>query len=796
MHEWSLKSNDPLSLTLVSDARTGPTDYLDDHIWELAISSGDPPGLSLQTTYGLRARIFRILPRFSEGDLIVMNPGDYAAPIQFLCLYPNFISLFFSPFPEIDVIAEYWVPEPHCLAGRYTFKNRSGRDRTVRLEILGQLSPTSGQRMAPMEIQASWVLAGQTGDLYPLIFLTGGPLTGTGSYPSLLHAIDLSPGDERQIIWTSAARPSLDASFELARLTAARKWDAERSYLDLLNGGQVEIYTGNSDWDAAFMLAQRAAYSLIVGPTESLSAASFVLTRQPDQGFSLLGDGSDYNHLWNGQSALEAYYLSTLLIPSSTSIVEGVLRNFLAIQSEDGFIDWKPGLAGQRSSILSTPILAELAWRIFESTRDRKFIEEVFPGLLKFFHSWFKSAHDRDYDGIPEWDHPAQSGLEDHPVFSRWHEWSFGVEISTTECPGLNSFLYRECQCLIQMAGLLEKIELIPELQVISERLRLAVEIAWDAERGSYLGVDRDTHFTTKSEKLGELAGPGTLIINRKFDQPVRLLVHTRSSDDSSRRVRLIIHGVSATGQPRLERIAEERFKWFLGRGVFTGERVYQDLEQVEVQGLQSDDVSQLYTVGYDYLDQSSLLPLWAGIPDDQRAKVLIEQNITNHSQFWRSAGLPTCPEPPVAPDATACQSVNLLWNSLIGGGLIRYGYRNIAAELVVRLMKVIIQSLKESHAFRRYYHAETGKGVGERDPLQGLAPLGFFLDTLGVRLMSPHRVMLTGFNPFPWPVTVKYRGITILRQKDKTTVIFPDGQTVTVDDPAPQVVALEIDQN
>ena len=795
MHEWSLRSNDPLSLTLVNDARTGPTDYADDHIWELAIGSGDPLGLSLQTTFGLRARIFRILPRFSEGDSIVMNPGDFADPLQFRCLYPNFISLVFSPFPEIDVIAEYWVPEPHCLSGRYTFRNRGGRDRTIRLEILSQLSPTTGQRMAPIEIQASWVLAGQTGDLFPLIFLTGSPITGTGSYPSLLHAIDLTPGDERQIIWTSAARLSLDASFDLARLTAARKWDAERTYLDLMNAGQIEVYTGNTDWDAAFMLAQRTAFSLIVGPTENLESASFVLTRQPDQGFSLRGDGSDYNHLWNGQSVLEAYYLSSLLIPSSTDLVEGILRNYLAIQSEDGFVDWKPGLAGQRSSILSTPILAGLAWRIYESAHDLDFLVEIFPGLVNFFKTWFKSAHDRDCDGVPEWDHPAQSGLEDHPIFSRWHDWSYGVEISTAECPGLNAFLYHECQCLIQIAGLLEKNEPLSELQVISERLRLAVEIAWDAERASYLDVDRDTHFSTKSEKLGEVTEPGSFWINKKFDQPVRLLIHTHSFDGTNRRIRLIIHGISASGQPRLERIAEERFKWFLGRGVFTGERVYQAFEQVEVLGLQSGDVAQLFTVGYDYLDQSSLLPLWAGIPDEQRAKILIEQNITNHTRFWRPAGLPACPEPPASPDAIACQSVNLIWNSLIGEGLIRYGYRNIAAELVSRLMIVIVQSLKQSHAFRRYYHAETGNGTGERDPLQGLAPLGLFLDALGVRLISPNRVMLTGFNPFPWPVTVKYRGMTILRQKDKTTVIFSDGQTVTVDDPAPQIVALEMDQ-
>jgi hypothetical protein len=106
--------------------------------------------------------------------------------------------------------------------------------------------------------------------------------------------------------------------------------------------------------------------------------------------------------------------------------------------------------------------------------------------------------------------------------------------------------------------------------------------------------------------------------------------------------------------------------------------------------------------------------------------------------------------------------------------------------------MQAAIQTLKNEGCFRRFYQAETGSGQGERDALDGLPPLGLFLDTLGVRLLSPYRAALAGPNPFPWPVTVKYRGLTVLRQKDKTLVVFPDGQSVSIGDPAPRVVALE----
>ncbi|MBP1701991.1 MAG: hypothetical protein H6Q38_1098, partial [Chloroflexi bacterium] len=128
---------------------------------------------------------------------------------------------------------------------------------------------------------------------------------------------------------------------------------------------------------------------------------------------------------------------------------------------------------------------------------------------------------------------------------------------------------------------------------------------------------------------------------------------------------------------------------------------------------------------------------------------------------------------------------------SMIGEGLVSYGYRSLAAELINRLMSGIALSLKSEGVFRHHFDSETGRGGGERNILHGFAPLTFFMETLGVRLISPQQVVLSGFNPFPWPVTVKYRGMTILRQRDRTVVVFPDGQIVNTDDPSPQVVSL-----
>ncbi len=123
---------------------------------------------------------------------------------------------------------------------------------------------------------------------------------------------------------------------------------------------------------------------------------------------------------------------------------------------------------------------------------------------------------------------------------------------------------------------------------------------------------------------------------------------------------------------------------------------------------------------------------------------------------------------------------------------MLRYGYRRETARLVAHLMSAIVQNLKRSQAFYRNYHAETGAGMGERNALHGLAPVGLFLQTLGVEILSPMRVHLRGENPFPWSVTVKYKGLTVIRQIGQTEIIFPNGQSVTRDDPTDAVISCE----
>jgi hypothetical protein len=789
MRNWSLAPGDPLCLTLSADVRLGGADYLNDHIWEFEPGYGEPSALSLRTTFGLRARSMRVFPRFSEGRQAVVNPADFSAPPVLREFYPNFMVLDFAPIAELDVSAEFWVPGSQAIAGRYTLTNRAASTRKIQLDICALLAPLDGQTCAPAQVQMVNVLTGATGGLVPLLFVTGGPVPASGPYPALTVDITLAPGASRQITWTQAALATADESFNLARRTAARPWDAERARIEMTAESEMlDIQTGDPDWDTAFALSQKAAFSLFLPASDKLPNPSFVLARQPDHGYSRKGDGSDYPLAWAGQSPLEAYYLASL-VPGAPILARGLLANFLAAQNEDGGIDLRPGLAGQRGKMLAAPLLASLAWQNYQFTNNEAFLAESFPKLLAFFWSWFAPAHDRDHDGLPEWDHLLQTGFEDNPLFDTWHPWSQGVDVSTVDSPGLYAMLAREAGCLILMAEKLGRGNEVELVQHQAELLEKAVAEGWNERTALYEYRDLTSRLSLPGTVIAKGRGGMPLKPRAVFEKPVRLLIEVHTKSPATKRPEVRIAELSTT-KP-VEVITSDHFQWRSGGLVTTSQKVHVRVGRVEVVGLDKKDTVIVKSVDLTGQDHTLFLPMWAALPDTQRAQTMISRALLDGSRFDKPFGIPacgSCPDPEAGP---VCMSVHLPWNHLIGEGLLAYGFHAEAARLTTNLMNAVILNLKQSRAFYQRYHAVTGAGLGERNALSGLAPLGLFLQTLGVTILSATRVRLEGKNPFPWPVTIRFRGLTLKRGADSTEVTFHNGKSVTVTNPAPCMVSV-----
>jgi len=741
MKSWNLKSGDPGAFILAADARFGPTDYVNDQIWNLHLELSEPPSLTLRTTFGLRAPSLRLFPRFIEGDTAVNDPTRFSSPPIVKRFYPNYLRVAFSPFMGIDVEAEYWVPNSHAVSGRVHITNSRLSTRQFRFELAALLRPSAdGQRMAISEMEAATILSGRTDSIAPVIFMTGGPEASSGPYPALSIELDLAPGGTRTFVWAHAGLADIDASFSLAKGLVMQDWEAELACLDVMNGRTLEIETGNEDWDAALALAQKSALGMFTGPTEHLPYRSFVLSRQPDQGFSPRGDGNDYPPLWNGPSTMEADFLISLILPSSPSLAKGVFENFLSTQTQKGYIDWKPGMGGQRGRMLATPLLANIAWRIYKAPEDRNFLEITFPHLVSFIQAWFTPAQDRDGDGLPEWDHPLQSGYEDHPAFSQWFSWAQGADITLVESPALCAFLFHEIQILISMAQELGRLEPVLALDALADNLKSAVETSWDSRSNIYRYWDRETHLNTSGTQLGSRHGPGEIILQCSFRQPVRLLLQIQSSDDRPRQASAFVHGLGASGNHRVESISETDFQWYLGRGNVTSQRVYQEVEHIQIDGIGRDDHVSIRVIDLTLQDQTLLLPLWAGIPDQTRADLLVKSTITDETRFWHSYGIPAYVQMHTEQDFDSSHNIHIPWNNLIGEGLVKYGHHKEAVILFTRLMEAIIENLKQNRAFFQYYHSQNGQGIGEQNTFSGLPPLGLFLDILGVQILSSRR--------------------------------------------------------
>jgi len=378
--------------------------------------------------------MMRLFPRFSRRTNGFPARAFYAAGSHPFSTRITWHEVF--PLHGVDILSEYWFRHrSDCRP--LTFSNPAYCAKPL-FEWVGLLNHLGdGEGMAVVENGIIHVLQGRTSELCPVCVMTGGPQAGSGPYAGLAFDIDLKPGDSRQLTWALASLDSPNASLDLARHTTARPWDAEIARIELVDESQsIEISTGNPDWDAALALSQRAANLLFFPASTHLPNQSFVLTRQPENGFSARSDAKGYSHLWSGQTVLDAWYLYGILGPGQAERMAGVVDNFIASHTKNSAIDWKLGLAGQRAHRLAQPLLADLAWKIHLERDDRDWIRRIYPILLDFVRCWFLPSADRDQDGFPEWAHPFQIGLDEIPLFHPWSE-MLSVDPEVVESPSL-----------------------------------------------------------------------------------------------------------------------------------------------------------------------------------------------------------------------------------------------------------------------------------------------------------------------------------------------------------------------
>ena len=794
MRDWSLSLGDPLYLSLAADARLCKPDYVNDHIWEVGLGGTDVErsAVSLNTTFGLRARSMHLYLRFTENNNSVVDPNTFITKPSLRRSYPNFLTLDFVPIENLNVTTEFWVPESHAVAGRVILTNKSNAIRQIHLEVCAALAPLDGQSIIPTQQQLVNILAGQTSGIAPVIFMTGGPKHGPGPHSSLLLELELGPGATRQITFAEAALDTVPTSFELARRSAARPWEAERTRIEMLDAAQtLDIRTGDPDWDAALAFSQKAAHGLFFSGNDHLPNPSFVNARHMDNGFSRKGDGTDYAPSWNGQTPLDAYYISSIL-HGAPQVTKKLILNFLATQNESGEVDSKPGLAAQRGKLIAAPLLASLAWKYYQDTQDDAFLAEVYPKLIKFCWVWFSPEHDRNRDGVPEWDHILQTGFDDNPVFDAWDPWSQGLDISLVHSPSLEALLVHEAKSIVKIARIIGRHEEETMLvQSQAERIKISLVAGWNAEQSFYSYRDRDSGLGSTGNVIASKKGDGNMRPKVEFENGVRLLIEVQTKSPAAKRPEVEISEYFTKSKGETEIILGHQFQWRSGGLVATTQKLFTRVGRISVSGLDKNDKIVVKIIDTTGEDITLALPLWAGVPEKQQAHALIGRNLLMADRFDRPFGMPSLTLLPDPEADSVAMGVAFPWNQLIGEGLLAYGFRAEATRLTAHLMNAVIQNLKQNRAFYQRYHAETGAGIGERNSLHGFVPVGLFMRTLGVAILSATKVKLEGRNLFPWPVTIKYKGLTVVRAAEQTVVTFANGESAIVKNEQPCIVEM-----
>ncbi len=786
-----LNKDAPLSLTLAADHRFSRPEFTNDQIWELRLQGGEPPAVVLQTTYGLRARWMRIFPRFIRKNKTYSDPSQFHTVPQIHCFYPNYIHLICAPYNGLEVQIEYFAVSSQVVACRTRLKNTTILKDTFSLEWAALLSPIDeGSGMLSVST-APCRLIGHTADLTPVLIVEGCTSVGRGSYPTLALDLELYPGSVHTCSWSCATLDQEAQSLVAAQDALKTPWEKQSARIALQNSSQmIEIHTGRDDWDSALVLSQTVASSLIMPGENVLPNPTFVLTRLPDQGFSFRGDGSDYSHLWKGQTVLDAVYLSELLLPGQFDLVKGIIENFFSTQNEEGRIDWRPNLAGQRSRYLAQPILATLAWQVSIYHSDpMDWLARLYPALLRFYRTWFTPEMDCDQDGFPEWEHAQQTGLEDLPIYNLWHPNTHGIQIRMLEAPALAAFLYREGKSLKLIAQMIGKVEDQAWLDVTLARIQQELEKNWHAKSGLYRYRDAISHVIQEGGILKNWRGSGQFSFKRTFKYPQRLLVCLTPFEENTRTVTVKLIGTSGD-EEILEEVGPRRWTWITRQAHSSSQNLFQTLSGIEISGADTNDVISLSRASHIQEDASLFLPIWAEMLTPARVKELVDGWLL--TSFHRPFGLPVCNVQQFPANPPGLNGVSPLWVSLIGQGLLAYGYRAEAMELVSHTMDAICASLKHTTSFREYYDADSGQPIGERNHLRGLAPLGLFLKLIGIEKLSPKEILIQNFNPFPSQVTVKYRSTILTCHASETVVTFANGQTARVSGPGQHRIIID----
>jgi hypothetical protein len=181
----------------------------------------------------------------------------------------------------------------------------------------------------------------------------------------------------------------------------------------------------------------------------------------------------------------DAYFHALAYRYLDKRLAQDQLRILLDHQREDGMIPDAVHDEGTVThldypvdeDVTKPPLIAWAAWKLYEYSGDREFLDEIYEPIVRWNDWWFEK-NDPNGNGLCEYLHPFSSGLDDSPL------WDEGMPV---EAPDLNTYLYLQQEAMARIArviGLPEEAEMWEQrAQAMADRM---IRIMWDDKAGFF----------------------------------------------------------------------------------------------------------------------------------------------------------------------------------------------------------------------------------------------------------------------------------------------------------------------
>ena len=774
----------PKNIILGTDGHFVPIIPETDQIWSLQFEPSVTNLFYLQTTYGLRARSMRLFPNILLEGQRLTRLVDFAKLPTVTRYTPGSIEIEYETIQGLRIVFTCFFPEPAVIVGDLTVTNPTAAAMNASIEMAATLVPMhQGTPSRPQKIDKCTIITGQSDNLWPVLFMSGGPSAQTNPHPALSFSLQLLPKQSHVVQWSLSTKDSLSSSFKSAQKILSTPWkNQSRNQQKFHEAHTLFIHTGDPDWDAALFLSQVSANLHCNRRVKSASdRPCFMESRLPDQA----EPESDKGNL----TLLNALHLGEVILPAHCKVLENLIESFISQIDEKGQLSTRFTRIGVSRSFQEAPLLAQLILELYEINQDLPFLRKNFPHLCRFIDSWFIADPNTPGHFRLTWEDPQQlqinTGLFN---FDIWESTGKGLNIQSVESPALAAILLREVRSLQTIASILNEEVPLKKFQEYGNLLQKQLGQFWQEDQKGFVYLDRQSHLKSLRELYYPAPATEKLIINKRFTRPQRLQLHLTSDDEFTRACHIQFIGKDHSDKVVIEKFNQKEIRWISGHAHLTTNQIFSFLDNVTINGLHPKDQILLETAEFAQTDITCLSPIWSGGMHKKQLNSMVKRQLNWKKKDFQY-GIPETWDCHQKLPENLPIFVNILWNTILIKGLITHGLKEQAVHLFQNMMAAIITGLKNYQGFFPFFNKGDGHPTGTRNGIAGLIPVRLFLQIAGIRLFTPNRVAIWGKNPFPWPVEITWQGLTLHRDSTQTNIIFPDGSTYQTDLPESVVI-------